>query len=77
MIYVVQWNLGGLTGPIKIKWNDEAECYVSECGEFCYDPDKPADSRIWYKWFSNLIEANAFVDGCKFTTEWFRERMKT
>jgi len=76
-IYVVQWNLGGLTGPIEMHWKDRSQCYWSKCGDFDYDPQDAIRDRVWKVAFNKKVDAENFCEGCKFTCQWFRERMDT
>jgi hypothetical protein len=64
-VYVVQWNLGGLTGLLKMLWDYD----------FDYDPEDAINDGIWRIAFDKKRDAENFYEGCKFTCQWFRERM--
>jgi hypothetical protein len=56
-------------------WDYELECYVSVCGDFDYDPEDAINDGIWRIAFDKKRDAENFYEGCKFTCQWFRERM--
>lgn len=74
-IYMVQWNLGGFTGPKKMYWREAHKAYWSKCGNYSYAPQGRKRGGIQQVAFDNKKDADIFVDGCKFTAEWFRKRM--
>jgi len=73
-IWVVQWNLGGFTGPFKAKWYGELEAYFSGCGDFEYDPKDFIKDGIWQVSFDNERDAKKFAEGCRFTMKWIAHR---
>ena len=75
-LWVVQWNLGGLTGPYKVKLRDYESYYVSECGNFLFDPVDCIRDVLWQVSFLKKRDAEMFAEGCHFTRRWLKFRLE-
>jgi hypothetical protein len=68
-IYIVQHNLAGVCGPVKLTWVDDLESYWSKDGNFSYDPcNTPFPVAV----FSKKSDADLFVSGI----EWYMENTR-
>ena len=76
VLWVVQWNLGGFTGPFKVKWCDDMEYYVSECENFIFDPVDCIREGMWQVSFRKKRDAEMFTEGCHFTRRWLKSRLE-
>ena len=76
VLWVVQWNLGGFTGPIKVKLNQKESYYVSKCGNFLFDPVDCIRGGIWQVSFVKKHDAEMFAEGCHFTRRWLKSRLE-
>ena len=76
VLWVVQWNLGGLSGPYRVELNQEESYYVSKCGEFLFDPVDCIRDGLWQVPFSRKRDAEMFAEGCHFTRRWLKSRLE-
>jgi len=76
VLWVVQWNLGGFTGPYKVRWCEDSVCYVSDCGNFLFDPVNCITDGCWQTSFVKKSDAEMFAEGCHFTRSWLKSRLE-
>lgn len=69
VLYLVVHNLGGVSGPHKVKWDVGLREYYDEYGDFSTDGVDTFSYQISRKHFTDKSEAKAFVSGIK----WFLE----
>jgi hypothetical protein len=72
-LYMVQINLGGLSGPFKMIYNESLGAYFSPCGDFECGPNGCTSDGIWQRVFFSKRDADSFVEGIRFLAMWNRE----